>query len=182
MKNSFLIILLFLPLLYAAWGIYFETAVDPIKFFYSVTGYTAITLLFATTSISIIKSKINLMKQRKTVGLFSFFYGFLHLLNFVVLDMELDLAFALEETLDKPFIYLGMFSFVLLLFTAITSTKVLFKKYVKYHKVIYLILILTTMHFIMAQKALSMTQWLILGIFGVIGILKVLQRTKILHF
>ncbi len=176
MKTLLLILLLSLPFFYVVYGFYFQDLTDPIKYFYTFSGYTAIILLYFTTTISIIKSKINLMRYRKDIGLSSFFYALLHLLNFFILDMELDITFAFQETLDKPFIYLGMTAFLLILFMAITSTKELFKRFVKYHKVIYVALILTTTHFIMAQKALSITQWWILGIFGLIGVFKVKQR------
>jgi sulfoxide reductase heme-binding subunit YedZ len=86
--------------------------------------------------------------------------------------MELDIPFALEETLDKPFIYLGMIPFLLLLFMTITSTKKLFKKYNKYHKVLYIMLGLTTIHFVMAQKSLSMEQYFYLGVILVILVFK----------
>lgn len=175
MKKILITLALFLPLLYMGQDFYFENVTDPIKYIYTLTGYTAIVLLFATTTISLIKSKINLMRYRKIIGLSSFFYALLHFINFILLDMELDLIFALEETLDKPFIYLGMIAFLLTLFMAITSTKSLFKKYVKYHKVIYISLVLTTVHFIMAQKALSEIQWVFLGVMCIIGFLKIKQ-------
>lgn len=75
-----------------------------------------------------LKKAVNLIKYRRTIGLFSFFYAFLHMLNFVILDMKLDLSTVLKETLEKPFIYLGMSTFLILLFMAITSLKILFWK------------------------------------------------------
>lgn len=119
------------------------------------------------------------MKYRKIVGLSSFFYSLVHLINFIILDMELDLMFALEETFDKPFIYLGMIGFILLLFMAITSTKRLFKKFVKYHKVIYIALALTTIHFVMAQKALTIALWGFIILIGIIGGLKIKYYTSL---
>jgi len=104
------------------------------------------------------------------------------MLNFLILDMELDLVSALNETFDKPFIYLGMSSFLILLFMAITSYRSLFPQYFKYHKVIYAALLLSTIHFVMAQKALSISQWVYLGVMVLIGILKVLQRSGIVRF
>ena len=101
----------------------------------------------------------------------------LHLLNFIILDMELDLGAALHETFDKPFIYLGMIAFSILLFMAITSLRVFFAKYFKYHKVIYIALLLGSIHFVMAQKALSITQWGLLAVMTTIGVFKLLQRT-----
>jgi len=96
--------------------------------------------------------------------------------------MELDLVSALNETFDKPFIYLGMASFLILLFMAITSHRSLFPRYVKYHKLIYAALLLSTIHFVMAQKVLSIPQWGYLGVMALIGVLKILQRSGIVRF
>jgi sulfoxide reductase heme-binding subunit YedZ len=83
----------------------------------------------------------------------------LHFLNFYILDAQFDFAFVIKETLDKPFVYLGMISFVILLFMAITSTKKLFVKFNKQHKAVYLVLILVTIHASMAQKVLSSLEY-----------------------
>jgi sulfoxide reductase heme-binding subunit YedZ len=167
------------PLCYLVYRIFFDIPTDPIKYIYTLTGATAITLLFATTTISIVKKLINFMQYKKTVGLMTFFYALLHLTNFFVLDAEMELEFIIEETLDKPFVYFGMISVSILLFMAITSTKSLFKKLNKYHQLIYIVLILTTIHFVMAQKSLSIEQMIYLLIIALIGTLKILQKTKI---
>lgn len=153
---------------------------DPIKYIYTITGATALILLYITTTISMVKKLFNLVKYRRMVGLFSFFYAFLHMLNFVILDMELNLSSVLDETLKKPFIYLGMSAFFILLFMTLTSTKKLFAKFYKYHKVIYIALIVATIHFVMAQKALNINQWGYLLIMVTIGIFKFLQKMKLL--
>jgi len=174
-----LFILFSLPAILLAYEVfYLQDVNDPIKYIYTVTGASAITIIFFTTTISMIKKWKNLVKYRKLVGLFGFFYAFLHMLNFLILDMELDLMFAFEETLDKPFIYLGMISFLALLFMAITSIKSLYRKFNKYHKVLYLVLGLTTIHFIMAQKSLSIPQWAYLGIILLIAGFKINQISK----
>ncbi|SMP86778.1 sulfoxide reductase heme-binding subunit YedZ [Epsilonproteobacteria bacterium SCGC AD-308-P11] len=128
-----------------------------------------------------LKKAVNLIKYRRTIGLFSFFYAFLHMLNFVILDMELDLSTVLKETLEKPFIYLGMSTFLILLFMAITSLKILFGRFYKYHKVIYIAILLATIHFVMAQKALSIEQFGYLFIMSIVIIFKFLQRIKRLN-
>jgi len=173
----FIFLLLLLPSFILSYEVfYLQNVIDPIKYIYSVTGAIALILLFFTTTISLIKSWINLISYRKMIGLFSFYYAFLHFLNFLILDMELDFIFAFEETLDKPFIYLGMISFLILVFMAITSFGKLFKLYFKYHKVIYIALALTTIHFIMAQKALSIPQMGYVGIILIIAYFKFRQR------
>ena len=171
--NKLIFVIFLLPLVYLLSELFvFENASDPIKYIYSITGATSITILFFTITISMWFKK--LIKHRRMIGLFGFFYALLHMGNFLILDMELDFLFAYEETIDKPFIYLGMISFLILLFMASTSTKNLFKRFNKYHKFLYLVLLLTTIHFIMAQKSVSLLQYgyllVILAIFiGKIG-------------
>ena len=149
---------------------------DPIKYIYTITGVTATVILFFSIIISMIKDKINLIKYRKEVGLLGFFYVLLHMINFVVFDASFDMDFIIKETLEKPFIYLGMIAFFIVLFMAITSTKQLFRKYNKYHKLIYLALILITIHWIMAQKSVNISQYIYILIIIFIGFLKLFQQ------
>ena len=172
MIRSLIFLLLMIPFIYLALELFiFQTAIDPIKYIYTVTGATSITLLFFTTTLSLWFKK--LIKYRRMIGLLGGFYAFLHLCNFFILDMNADLLFAFKETIDKPFIYLGMISFLLLFFMAVTSTKKRFRKYRKYHKVLYIVLILTTIHFVMAQKSLSVSQYGYLSIIFVIAFFKI---------
>ncbi len=174
-----LFIFLLLPLFYLSMEVfYFQNANDPIKYIYTFTGVVAIVLLFVTTTLSLIRSYINLISYRRQIGLFSFFYAFLHLSNFIVLDAQFDLEFVLKESLDKPFIYLGMIAFFILLFMAITSVKTLFAKYYTYHRAIYVVLLLVTIHFVMAQKSLSQAQYGYLAIIAMIAFFKLKQRLK----
>jgi sulfoxide reductase heme-binding subunit YedZ len=177
MKRFFIYVLALLPLVYLLVRLFILDDVnDPIKYIYTITGASATVIIFFSIIISMIKNRINLMKYRKEIGLLGFFYTLLHLLNFVILDAELDFDFVIKETLDKPFIYLGMFAFIIILFMAITSTKMLYRKYNKYHKFVYLSLILITIHWIMAQKAISILQFIYILSILVIGYYKLLQQ------
>lgn len=177
MKRVALFLTLLIPFFYLIVELFIlQSVTDPIKYIYTVTGATAAVILFFTICISIIKKYLNLMKYRRMIGLFGFFYALLHFLNFYILDAELDFAFVISESLDKPFIYLGMIAFSILIFMASTSTRKLFAKYNKYHKFIYLALILITIHFIMAQKSLSILQFVYIGIILVIAYCKLLQQ------
>ena len=165
MKRILIYLIAFLPIVYLLISLFIIDDVnDPIKYIYTITGASATVILFLSITISLIKEKINLMKYRKEIGLLGFFYAFLHLLNFVVFDASFDMEFIIKETLDKPFIYLGMIAFFIVLFMAITSTKTLFRKYNKYHKLVYLSLILITIHWIMAQKSINIMQFIYIGI------------------
>ena len=177
MKRFFIYVLALLPLVYLLVRLFILDDVnDPIKYIYTITGASATVIIFFSIIISMIKNRINLMKYRKEIGLLGFFYTLLHLLNFVILDAELDFDFVIKETLDKPFIYLGMFAFIIILFMAITSTKTLYRKYNKYHKFVYLSLILIIIHWIMAQKAISILQFIYILSILVIGYYKLLQQ------
>ncbi len=157
MKRIVIFIALLSPFLYLLLSI--QSANDPIKYIFTCTGQSAIVILMISLSLTPIKKVINLIKYRRMIGLFAFFYAFLHFLNFYVLDAQLDFSFVVKETLDKPFVYLGMISFVILFFMALTSTKKLFGKFNKYHKAVYLVLILVTIHSSMAQKVLSSLEY-----------------------
>ncbi len=145
------------PLVYMLYGL--QSAVDPIKYIYIHTGSTAIVMLILTLCITPLRKVKNLVKYRRFVGLYTFFYAFLHFINFFVLDAELSVAFVIKQTLDKPFVYLGMISFVVLLFMSITSTRKLFKKYRTWHNGVYLVLGIITIHASMAQKVLSAVEY-----------------------
>lgn len=177
MVRFFIYLLSLAPLIYLNIRLFvFDNVNDPIKYIYTITGATATLILFLTISISLIRDRINLIKYRKEVGLLGFFYALLHLLNFVVLDASFDLDFIIKETIEKPFIYLGMIAFFIVLFMAITSTKQLFRKYNKYHKLIYLALILITIHWIMAQKSVNIPQYIYILIIIFIGFSKLFQQ------
>ena len=177
MRWIYIFLILLTPLAVASYELFIVQDInDPIKYIYTVTGATATVILFFTIAISMMTKWVNLMKYRKLIGLFGFFYALLHLLNFAVLDAELDIGFIIKESFDKPFVYLGMIAFFLLTFMALTSTKKLFAKYNRYHKVIYLALILITIHFIMAQKSLSILQFIYIGMILVIAYCKLLQQ------
>ena len=179
MKRFFIYLTAFLPLGYLLIRLFIINDVnDPIKYIYTITGVSATVILFISILISLIKEKINLMKYRKEIGILGFFYAFLHLTNFVVFDAQFDLEFILKQTIEKPFIYLGMIAFFILLFLAITSTKKLFKRYSKYHKLVYISLILITIHWIMGQKSLSLEQFFYITIVLVIIYYKCVQLIK----
>ena len=179
MKRFFLYLVAFLPLVYLLIRLFvIDDVNDPIKYIYTITGASATVILFISILISLIKEKINLMKYRKEIGILGFFYAFLHLTNFVVFDAQFHLNFIIKETFEKPFIYLGMIAFFILLFMMITSSKQLFRKYNKYHKLVYVSLILITIHWIMAQKSLNIEQFFYITIVLVITYYKCVQLIK----
>ena len=131
-----------------------SSAIDPIKMLYTYTGIGAIVLLLLSLLPSTLRRlfKLNLLPYRKTLGLLSFVYTTLHLAVFIVFDSEFDWVSIVEKSLKKPFIYIGFIAFITFLAMALTSTKKLFARFAKYHKVVYIALISGLIHSTMAQK------------------------------
>jgi len=150
--KTLIVFLALLPLGYAYYSL--ENAIDPIKMLYTTTGVGTITLLL----LSLVPSPcqricaLNLLRFRKTLGLLAFVYALLHVSVFIVLDSELDFTTLFEKSLKKPFIYVGAISFLILLSMAFSSTKKRFARFSRYHKAVYVALILALLHSFWAQK------------------------------
>ena len=93
-----------------------------------------------------------LLKLRREVGLFAFFYAFLHFMTFLWFDHFFDLAAMWKDVLKRPFITVGFAAFVLLIPLAATSTNAMIrrlggKRWQWLHRLIYLIAPLGILHF-----------------------------------
>ncbi len=162
--KALLIFIALLPLGLAYYKL--ESAIDPIKMLYSFTGIGAIVLLLLSLVPSTCKRlcHINTLPYRKTIGLLSFFYALLHASVFVVLDSEFDFITIFEKSLKKPFIYVGVIAFTILLFMALTSFKKLFARFAKYHKAVYLALLLALLHSFWAQKVAGVFEYSVITV------------------
>lgn len=92
-----------------------------------------------------------LLRFRRMLGLFAFFYVFLHFLTYAILDQGLDIAAIVEDVIKRPYITLGMTGLLLLIPLAATSTKGMMrrlgKRWQKLHRMVYVIAIVAVWHF-----------------------------------
>jgi len=92
-----------------------------------------------------------LLRFRRMLGLFAFFYIILHFLTYAVLDQGLDIAAIVEDVIKRPYITLGMTGLLLLIPLAVTSTKSMMrrlgKRWQKLHRLVYVIAIVGVWHF-----------------------------------
>ena len=97
-----------------------------------------------------------LQRYRRMLGLFAFAYVCCHLLAWALLDVQLDWGDIVKDLTKRWYIIIGMTAFLLLLPLAVTSTaamvKRLGKRWVTLHKLVYVIVVLGTIHFFMAVK------------------------------
>jgi sulfoxide reductase heme-binding subunit YedZ len=101
--------------------------------------------------------KLRILKYRRAIGLYAFYYGLLHFLNYMVLDYFFDWSLILEDIFKRPALTFGMLGFTLLIPLAITSTKSLIKKmgrnWTKLHRLVYVLTIFAVIHNYMMVKA-----------------------------
>jgi sulfoxide reductase heme-binding subunit YedZ len=134
--------------------------VNPVETLTHETGEWALRFLLFTLCITPLRRLTHanwLIKLRRMLGLFAFFYAVLHFITYVWLDQFFDWQEILIDIPKRPFITIGFVSLVLLIPLAITSTNAmqrrLKKKWLMLHKLIYVIPMLVVIHFIWSLKA-----------------------------
>ena len=139
-------------------------SVNPIQEMEQRTGRHAITLLvlsLACTPLNTIFGWRELLKRRRALGLYAFMYTTIHVIIFVDLDYGLAWSLILRTVFDKPYILVGMASFLLLIPIALTSFdiwKVRLGKNWKYlHQVAYFIAPLVILHYAWSKKGNILT-------------------------
>lgn len=157
-------------------------SINPIQELEQRTGRHAITLLVMSllcTPLNFLIKFPELLKRRRTLGLYALMYATIHVLIFVNLDYGLAWSLIVRTVLEKPYILVGATAFILLIPLGITSFDVwkvrLGKNWKRLHQTVYLIAPLAILHFAWSKKgdifALSgdiirpLIYGLILGIF-----------------
>ncbi len=115
-----------LPLAALVWrAIHHGLTANPIEFITHSTGDWTLRFLCMTLAITPLRKifrQPNVIRFRRMLGLFAFFYGCLHFTTYIWLDKFFDLAEMGKDIAKRPYITLGFTAFVLLIPLAITST------------------------------------------------------------
>lgn len=97
-----------------------------------------------------------LIRYRRMLGLYAFFYVLLHFMTYAILDQGLALALIGEDILKRPYITLGMVALLLMIPLAITSTRGMMrrlgKRWQKLHRLVYVIAVAGVWHFYWQEK------------------------------
>lgn len=147
----------------AGWMIYRlftnQLGAEPVDKMLEITGQWTLRFLLITLAITTIRKlfKINWLKYRRMLGLYAFFYAFLHFLTYFVFDQNGNVVAVFREAIEKKYLFVGMLAFILLIVLAITSPKKMLKrlgkKWVALHKSIYLVVVLGLIHFAWLVKS-----------------------------
>lgn len=151
---------------------------DPLKFTADLLGISAIHFLIVTLSITPVRTylKINLVKYRRLVGLWTFAYAFMHSLFFFIAENEGSLSLMYTDMIKRPFVFFGAGAFLILAMMAITSPKKLYAKFVKWHKLVYLATVFIALHYMMSQKVIGLDVAVYVGILAGLLALRLLKR------
>jgi methionine sulfoxide reductase heme-binding subunit len=150
------------PITLLLWDVYHKrVGPNPLEFATRTTGMLTLVFLclaLAVTPLRKIFGLNALVKFRRMLGLFAFFYGSLHLLTYVWFDRSFKLLSVGDDVVRRPFILAGMTAFVLMVPLAITSTDKLVKRlggkrWATLHRLVYLAAIAGVVHFWMLVKS-----------------------------
>lgn len=156
------------PFLYLLYGALTNNlGADPADSLIDVTALTAMFMLFAILLLPVPKKLgLNLLPYRRMLGLYVFFYASLHIITVTIYEFGASLNVFLSETIDKPFVWLGVLAWVLLLPLAITSTngwrRRLKLRWRSLHQLVYIAFLAVAIHYGMQLRGdLLAYAWLV---------------------
>lgn len=151
---------------------------NPVEFFLRTTGVLSLVFLIIGLAITPLRKYTGWnepVKFRRMLGLYAFFYAFLHFITYVGFERGLSLSETVVDIWQRPFIAVGMASFFLMIPLAVTSTNGMLKRlggknWQKLHRLTYAIAVGGVVHFYMIVKS-DLTYPLIFGLIlaGLLG-------------
>ena len=166
MQVKFLKLLVFVnalvPLTLLLWDVYQKRAgANPVEFMTRTTGMLTLIFLMITLALTPARKVTGanwIVKFRRMLGLYAFFYGTLHLITYVWFDRFFNLRNIFSDVRQRPFIAIGMAGFFLMLPLAVTSTKQMIKRlggkrWATLHRLVYLAGVAGVLHFWLLVKS-----------------------------
>lgn len=158
-----LFLLALLPVAYLIFGVFFEPdwlGANPAEYITRTTGDWTLRVLLLTLAITPLRRLTGwnwLIKFRRMLGLFAFFYATMHMLSYVAFDFVFDWPEILRDIVKRPFITIGFAAFLLLIPLAATSTDAMVrrvgsKRWLRLHRLVYAIGVLGVIHFWLMVK------------------------------
>ncbi len=187
--KAFIFVLCLLPLLLLLWRFYRQDlGANPLEFITHATGDWALRFLvigLAVTPVRRLTGLSNLIRIRKLIGLYAFFYATLHFITYLWFDKFFDLADMWKDIYKRPYITIGFLAFILLIPLALTSTTSAIrrlggKRWQALHRLVYVCAVAAVIHYWWLVK--SDIRWpLFYGILTVtlLGYRLVLQRDRV---
>jgi sulfoxide reductase heme-binding subunit YedZ len=166
---------------------------NPLQKLQQESGRLALTFLIITLSVTPLRRLIThsyqyaqarlgkrlsdwnwIIRLRKILGLYTFYYASLHVLIWLHLDFAYDWPWLLTEIFEKPYLAVGSITFLLIIPLALTTPTSMMKKlgrnWRRLHRTIYLIAVLSLIHYWLSLKPGLVPHWLfIIAVFILLG-------------
>jgi len=133
---------------------------NPIEKLTHETGDWTLRLLLVTLGLSPLRQwtgQASIIRFRRMIGLYTFFYGCCHFSIWFIADHSLDPVGMIEDIIKRPYITLGFSALLLMLPLAITSNQAMIRRLGKnwktLHQLVYLVILLVVLHFVWLTKA-----------------------------
>ncbi|MBE0469776.1 MAG: sulfoxide reductase heme-binding subunit YedZ [Methyloprofundus sp.] len=137
-----------------------QLGANPIETLHFTLGDWSLRFLCITLALTPLKKLLQQSwpaRFQRMIGLFTYFYASLHLLVYIIFDLSLSWANFIDEVPQSPYILVGLLSFLLLTPLALTSSKtmqkLLGKRWVQLHKLIYSAGISAVIHYLWLVKS-----------------------------
>ncbi len=145
-----------IPVMRLGWlAMHHGLGANPIEYITRSTGWWILSFLMLTLLVTPLRRLTGwnwLLRLRRMLGLYAFFYVCLHFSIYIWLDQFFDLHDIIKDIAKRPFITIGFAGFVLLIPLAVTSTNAMVrrlgsKRWQALHRLVYVIAILGVIHF-----------------------------------
>lgn len=166
-------VLCLLPLLWLSWLISNQDlTANPAEFMNRYLGEWAIRFLWvalAITPVKILTDWKQVVRFRRLIGLFAFFYVVLHVASYVAVDQYFDWIAIWSDIVKRAYITVGMASLLILCALAATSRSSMVKRlggkaWSRLHQGVYLAGIMAAIHFVMMRKGFQIEPLIYAGI------------------
>ena len=151
-----------IPFIYLVWGMFTgNLGANPVNEFIRETGLWGLRFLVITLCVTPLRRITGwnaIVKFRRMLGLYAFFYSALHLIAYVIFEAELSIIYVLEDAIHRMYITVGWIGLLPLIPLAITSTDGMVrrlggKRWQQLHRLVYLATLASVGHYLLLVKA-----------------------------
>lgn len=157
---------------------------EPIKALEHQVGEFALQLLILGLAVTPLRmfTGVNLVRFRRAIGVIAFFYVFLHLCIWLILDVQI-VSQIWADILKRPYITIGMVGFVTLIPLAVTSNNLSLRRlgplrWRRIHRLVYAAVLLGGVHFLMVVKGWQLEPMIYLGVIVVLLAVRLLPQRR----
>jgi sulfoxide reductase heme-binding subunit YedZ len=152
---------------------------NPIEFITHSLGWWALTFMLITLAVTPLRRLLDmpwLLRLRRMLGLYAFFYAILHFLTWLVVDQFFDWQAIVKDIVKRPFITVGFVAVVLLVPLAVTSTNAMVRRlgaarWQMLHRLAYVVATLGVVHFWwLVKQDISEPVWFAITLAVLLGV------------